>query len=132
MYKILIIEDEALLSQALQEKLSNDGFEVSTAVNGKDGFKEAFQNGADFILLDLIMPEMNGATTLRHLQEFGQTQNIPVAILSNVTDGVPQSLDGPDVFQKIVKYWQKDKTSLKEISNYLNSYLSSHPNGKSQ
>lgn len=79
---ILIIEDEKPLGKILRYKLEVAGFTVHNAANGKEGL-EAYANGAyDFILVDLIMPIMDGFTVLEELQK--KKNSVPVVVLSNL------------------------------------------------
>ena len=81
--KILIIEDEKTLSKALEIKLSLSGFAVTTALNGEDGVALLLKESFSLILLDLIMPKMDGFGVLTILKE----KNIltPVMVLSNLS-----------------------------------------------
>jgi DNA-binding response OmpR family regulator len=84
--KILIVEDEKMLSDALAFKLSGSGFSVLTAENGEIGLEMAVSQKPDLILLDLIMPIMDGKTMLRKLREFPQFKTTPVVVLTNAGD----------------------------------------------
>jgi len=59
---ILVVEDELPLRQVLADKLIEQGFEVTTAINGEEGLHLALEKHPDLILLDLVMPIMNGLT----------------------------------------------------------------------
>jgi DNA-binding response OmpR family regulator len=82
--KILIIDDELGISKLYSEKLNNEGFEVLTAQNGLDGFALAKKELPNLILLDIIMPKMNGLDTLKQLKEDESTKAIPVILLTNL------------------------------------------------
>jgi DNA-binding response OmpR family regulator len=84
--KILIIEDEAALRMALVEKFSGEGFEVVTADNGEDGLALAISFMPDLILLDIILPKMNGFGVLSQLSKKEATKNIEVMILTNLSE----------------------------------------------
>jgi DNA-binding response OmpR family regulator len=58
--KILIIEDDTFLGDVLTQKLTNEGFEVSLSHDGKDGYEKMELIHPDLILLDIILPGMNG------------------------------------------------------------------------
>jgi DNA-binding response OmpR family regulator len=81
--KILIIEDEKTLAKALELKLTHSGFDVKTVFNGEDGIEEIEKNSFDLILLDLIMPRMDGFTVLEKLRAKGSIT--PVIVLSNLS-----------------------------------------------
>lgn len=84
--KILIIEDERDLIKVLTERFEGEGFTVFNATNGKEGLEVAEQNQPDIILLDIIMPRMDGMTMLKQLREKPWGKDIPVVILTNLGD----------------------------------------------
>jgi DNA-binding response OmpR family regulator len=67
--KILIVEDERPLAHALELKLKHEGFETAVAGNGEDGLKAVLTGKFDLILLDLIMPKLDGFSMLQELKE---------------------------------------------------------------
>ena len=83
---ILIVEDEISLSSALNDKLTNAGYEVALAKNGQEGLDEIKKHKPDLILLDVVMPVMDGMTMLRELRKDTESEAIPVIILSNLSD----------------------------------------------
>ena len=123
MSKILIIEDDQLLQKALVDKFQREGFEIVQAFDGKEGIIKAVKEQPDFILLDLMMPVMDGTTTLRHLKDMPETNNIPVAILTVVPNGVPQSMNGEEIFNQVVGFWEKDKNSIGKIVENVKQFL---------
>jgi len=86
MKKILFIEDEPALQKALTMALKSDGFEVFSAFDGEAGFNMVSQVIPDIILLDLILPKMDGFQILEKLKSQDETKNIPVIILTNLED----------------------------------------------
>lgn len=83
MPKIAIIEDDQAISQMYRFKFEADGFEVETAENGKLGLELAKSMKPDIILLDLMMPEMNGDEMLAEMRKTTWGKNIKVVILTN-------------------------------------------------
>ena len=83
MAKIAIIEDDQAISQMYRFKFEADGFEVETAENGKLGLELCQSMQPDIILLDLMMPEMNGDEMLAELRKTSWGKNIKVVILTN-------------------------------------------------
>ncbi len=81
--KILIIEDEKTLARALESKLGNLGFDVKVVFNGEDGLKILEQEAFSLILLDLIMPKMDGFTVLENLKAL--KVKTPVIVLTNLS-----------------------------------------------
>jgi DNA-binding response OmpR family regulator len=84
--KILVIEDDLSLAGALIAKLDLEGFVTMNAKNGEEGLELAFSNHPDLILLDIIMPKMDGITMLKKLRVDSWGKDVPVVILSNLSD----------------------------------------------
>jgi CheY-like chemotaxis protein len=82
MSKLLIVDDEVAILEALTDILSVEGYEVATAANGAEGLKRAGEERPDLILLDLMMPVMDGQEMLRRLKESQDLRNIPVVVMS--------------------------------------------------
>ena len=84
MPKILIIDDDAFLSSIYKQRFEADGFEVVIAVSGEDGLRMAAEKKPDVILLDLLMPRMDGFQVLERLKRDPVTSGIPVFIFTNL------------------------------------------------
>jgi CheY-like chemotaxis protein len=82
MSKLLIVDDEVAILEALTDILSVEGYEVTTAANGAEGLKRATDERPDLILLDLMMPVMDGQEMLRRLKEDPNLRTIPVVVMS--------------------------------------------------
>ena len=82
--KILIIEDDIFLSELMSKKLVEEGFKIINAVDGEEGLIKANDEAPDLILLDLILPGIDGFKVLAQLKEDPKTGSIPVIILSNL------------------------------------------------
>ncbi len=82
--KILVIEDEEMLSTMYKVKFENDGYDVSVANNGADGLELAPKVMPNLILLDIIMPKIDGFAVLKKLKEDPKTKDIPVIMLTNL------------------------------------------------
>lgn len=83
--KILIVEDEEAMQRAISEALSNQELTTLTANDGEEGLRAALKEHPDLILLDILMPRMDGMVMLQKLRldEWGKT--VPVIILTNVS-----------------------------------------------
>jgi DNA-binding response OmpR family regulator len=84
--KILIIEDEQTLIKALLDSFGGNGYEVETALDGEEGWKKMKANRPDLILLDLILPKMDGFELLNKIKKDDEVKNVPVVILTNLSD----------------------------------------------
>lgn len=69
MAKILLVEDEQFTRELYKELLEGAGFSVDVANDGEEGYNKAFQGGYDLILLDIIMPKLDGLTVLKRLKQ---------------------------------------------------------------
>lgn len=83
MDKIVIIEDDMAISQMYRMKLEATNFEVYLANNGVEGIQLCRQVLPQIILLDLVMPKLNGIETLKLIREIEEFKNTPVIILTN-------------------------------------------------
>lgn len=104
MTKIAIVEDDAVINQMYRMKFESDGFDVEVADNGAKGVELAQHFRPDIILMDLQMPEMDGATALANIRasEWGKT--IPVIILTNLgEEEAPKNLHALGIHSYIVK-----------------------------
>lgn len=84
MVKIAIIEDDATISQMYRMKFEADGFDVRLASNGIIGVRLIESFRPDIILLDIQMPEMDGAEALQHIRSHTWGKTIPVIVLTNL------------------------------------------------
>jgi CheY-like chemotaxis protein len=82
MSKLLIVDDEVAILEALTDILSVEGYEVATAANGAEGLKNVHEDRPDLILLDLMMPVMDGQEMLRRLKDDPALRAIPVVVMS--------------------------------------------------
>lgn len=82
MAKILIVDDEKDVVELLQFLLEKDGHEVLSANNGKDGLDLALKNRPDLMLLDVMMPLMDGYTVQTKLEEAPEGKSIPIIVLT--------------------------------------------------
>ena len=84
--KILLIEDEAFQSRILGDMFTNEGLDVLKSGDGEEGLKIALKEHPDLILLDIILPKMDGITVLKELRKDSWGKNIPVVILTNLVE----------------------------------------------
>ena len=84
MKKILFIEDESALQKTFGEVLKQEGYEMIPALDGEIGLRLAKSEKPDLILLDLILPRINGFEVLKQLKIDEETKSIPIIILTNL------------------------------------------------
>jgi CheY-like chemotaxis protein len=118
--RILLIEDDKFLRRACETGLKKRGFTVLTANDGEEGLQQAQSGSPDIILLDMLMPKLNGLETLEALKKDERTRRIPVVILSN------SSVDS-DIHQAralgAIGYLVKASLSLSELGDRVIAYL---------
>jgi DNA-binding response OmpR family regulator len=120
MTKILIIEDDKFLRDLLSKKLQDEKFEIVTAIDGEEGIKKTDEEKPDMVLLDLILPSINGFEVLKKVKENPKTSAIPVIILSNLgqREDVERALSGG-----AKDYLIKANFTLDEILEKIKKYL---------
>lgn len=121
MKKILIVEDEVSLIQVLAEKLEDKGFTVIKAANGHEGLESALNNHPDLILLDIVMPVMDGMTMLEKLRLDEWGKRAKVILLTNLSDPAKVTKSrGEGVYNYMIKSdWRLD-----DIVEKINKELS--------
>ena len=83
---VLIIEDEPDIREAMAEAVASAGYQTSTANNGEEGLAMAFEQHPDLILLDLVMPVMDGRQALKKLREDPWGKDARVVVLTSMDD----------------------------------------------
>ena len=83
--KILIVEDDKLLQRILSEEFQKNSFLVFLASNGEEGLDKALYEKPDLILLDIVMPVMDGLTMLKKLRQEKEGAKVPVIVLTNLS-----------------------------------------------
>jgi DNA-binding response OmpR family regulator len=86
MATILVIDDTALARESVSKLLEYEGFKAIRARNGKEGWAIMYNDTPDLILLDLMMPEMDGITFLKMLRRSPLWKDLPVIVLTGVDD----------------------------------------------
>ncbi len=82
--KILVVEDDRFLRELITQKLAREGYDVSEAVDGEDGVKKAEEKNPDVILMDLILPGIDGFEAITKIKEKPDFESTPIIILSNL------------------------------------------------
>lgn len=117
---IVVVEDEQVLLKALNIELLNAGFEVIVAADGKAGLNMVKANKPDLVLLDLLLPKIDGYAVLVELKKNAKTKNIPVIILSNFgeTENIEKAME-----LGAVDYFVKSSTDLGDVVKKINYRL---------
>lgn len=120
MQKIAIIEDDLAISQMYRIKFEAEGYQVETAPNGKLGLAMVEEMHPDIILLDIMMPEMNGDEVLKKIRSTEWGKNIKVIILTNMGEQeAPAVLKSLDVIAFIVKAEMTPRQVAEKVKKHL-------------
>ncbi len=125
MAKVLIIEDDPFMRSLYKNTFELEGFQVELANDGEKGLNAAKANVPDIILLDIMMPQMNGLQALEQLKLDPDLQKIPVAMLSNLTE----EQDAQKALSKgALKYIIKSEYEPQEIVSMVREILRGNHN----
>lgn len=123
MAKILIIEDDPLMSRMYQKIFTFEGYEVDVAENGEDGLVKVKNGNPNLVLLDIMMPKMNGFEVLEKLKSDPATKKLPIVILTNLAG----QKDAETAMSKgAVKYIVKSEYEPKQIANMVKEVLAGY------
>lgn len=116
--KILIVEDEVPLLKALSSKFSSEGYLVSEAIDGNEGFTKAQAERPDLIITDIVMPDMNGLTMIKNIRETEWGKSIEIILLTNLnnSDDVATAM-----LYGVEDYMVKSDMKLKDIVEKVNN-----------
>jgi signal transduction histidine kinase/CheY-like chemotaxis protein len=116
--QLLLIDDDEAVHNILQYQLSRHGYRIHSAMSGKEGLKKAFEEDFDVVVLDILMPEMDGWQVLQRLKSEPKTMYIPVVLYTIVADKEKGYALGADDY--LVKPISKSKL-LATLENYRRS-----------
>lgn len=128
MKKILIIEDEEVLGELLRDHLTSEGYETYWEKDGLEGIARLKEVKPDVVLLDMVMPKMNGYETLEKIRADEETREVPVIVISN--SGQPVEIR--HILDMGVKdYIIKAQFSPAEVLEKVHKYISPNADQKS-
>ncbi len=120
MAKILIVEDDPLMSRMYQKIFLFEKYEVEIAHDGEEGFEKAKTIKPTIILLDIMMPKMNGLQVLEKLKLDPDLKNIPVIMLTNLSS----EKDAENAMLKgAVKYIVKSQNEPKQVAETVKEII---------
>jgi DNA-binding response OmpR family regulator len=100
--KILLVDDDMTLHEMYAERLKAEGYTVVSAYDGEEAIEKTYSENPDIILLDVMMPKINGIDVMKKLREDQKTANIPVILLT-----------------ALIQEISKIKTMMKPYDQYL-------------
>ncbi len=118
---ILLVEDDAFLANIYKTKFEMEGFKVSVSENGEEGLKDAKKKKPDIILLDILLPKMDGYTVLHNLKQDAELKNVPVILLTNLgqKDDVEKGLE-MGAADYLIKAHFKPSETVAKVRKVLN------------
>lgn len=123
MAKILIVEDDPLMCRMYQKIFNFENYEVDTAADGEEGLEKARTTNPTLILLDIMMPKMNGLQVLEKLKADPAISKIPVVMLTNLAG----TQDAESALSKgAVKYIIKSEQEPKQVVDMVKEILSGY------
>lgn len=118
--KILLVEDEPTAQKTLSEILTKQGYAMVSALDGETGLRLARTEKPDLIILDIILPRMEGLDVLAELKKEPETKDIPVIILTNLE--TPQQIERA-LSLGATTYLLKTQYTLPEVIVKINSII---------
>jgi|YelNatPaOPRAMG01_1025707.scaffolds.fasta_scaffold340818_1 two-component system alkaline phosphatase synthesis response regulator PhoP len=116
--KVLIVEDEESVARVLKDKLKNNGVEAEYVLNAKDGLEKILKENFDLIILDLILPEMDGFQFMEELRK--RNILVPVVVTSNLSSeeeiSKAKNLGAKEYFVKV-------ETPIDKVVDYVKNAL---------
>lgn len=123
MIKILITEDDPLMARMYQKIFTFEGFEVVMAIDGQDGLDKIRAEMPTLVLLDVMMPKLNGLQVLERLKADPATESIPVIMLTNLSS----QQDAENALLKgAVKYIVKSEHDPKQVADMVKEVLAGY------
>lgn len=132
MANILLVDDDPLLVRMYQTKFESDGYTVQTASDGLSAIDKLKEYKPDLILLDVMMPKMNGLDVLKKLKSQAETKGIPVVMLTNVGSSDADEAVGLELgaVAYLVKANYTPKEVVQKVKEILGGYKREIPNVK--
>lgn len=116
MAKVLLIEDDPLMIRMYQRKLLSDGFEVDAALDGEEGLVKVRSFRPDLVLLDIMMPKLNGLQVLERVKSDPTISKTPIIVLTNIgssEDDINRGLELGAVAYLVKSYYRPDEVVAK-------------------
>ena len=121
---LLLIEDDPLMLRMYRKIFELEGYEVELAVGGQEGLDKAKSDKPTLVLLDIMMPKMDGFEVLGRLKEDPETKDIPVVVLTNLA-GTQDAKKAMEMGAS--KYIIKSEQDPKEITSMVKEVLENLP-----
>ncbi len=118
--KVLIVEDDKMIVEMYKLRLEGEGYEVLTTDRGTEALQLAKEQQPALVLLDIILPEIDGFTILQNLKADSATRDIPVIMLTNLAQESDKQ-KGQEL--GAIEYFVKSQHTPAEIFELINNYI---------
>ena len=118
--KVMVVEDDVMLLSALEEKFKHEGFTVLTSSNGQDALEKIIDFNPNILILDLMMPVMDGKIMLQKLREMPQFKQLPVIILTNA--GEVENITETVRYYNAIEFFVKSNISLEDLVEKVKTF----------
>jgi len=125
--KVLIVEDDGFLREIYLESLNNQGYQLSTAIDGEDAIAKITQGGWDLVLLDIVMPKMDGLDVIRKIKADSRYQGVQLYKKLVFLTNLDNDIDMNEAKKLGEGYIVKSSITPGELVNKVKSYLSAVP-----
>lgn len=122
--KILLVEDDLFMRRLYSEAFNLAGYTVITAVDGGEGLMQIYKDIPSLVLLDVMMPEMNGLELLEKIKADPTTKHIPVIMLTNLSGKTEEE---NALSKGAEKYLVKSEYEPKQVVAIVEKVLAAHP-----
>jgi DNA-binding response OmpR family regulator len=132
-FKVLIVEDDAMISNMYKIRIEQEGYQVVTAEDGSQGLETAIREKPDMILLDVMMPQIDGFSVLRELRLKEAFKKTPIIMLTNL--GTTEDVEKGQKYgatDYLVKANLTPATICAEVTKYAKGEKSSKASGKKE
>lgn len=121
---LLVIEDDVSLRNVLRDKLTDEGFNVLEAENEENGLNTALKEHPDLVLLDIVMPKMDGMTMMKELRKADNWgKNVPIILLTNLSPD-SETINKAITEHEPAYYLLKSSNALSDVTEKIKERLS--------
>src|SRR5690348_8355532 len=122
--KVLIVEDDGFLREIYLESLNNQGYQLATAIDGEDAIAKITQGGWDLVLLDIVMPKMDGLDVIRKIKSDSRYQGVQLYKKLVFLTNLDNDIDMNEAKKLGEGYIVKSSITPGELVNKVKGYLS--------
>lgn len=118
--RIMIVDDDMTLRELYEERVKAEGYTIISASDGEEAFEKALKEKPDLILLDIMMPKINGIDVMKMLREKDETKDIPIIILTALIQEIDKV---KDMMEPHDSYLIKSEIMPKDVVEKIKSSL---------